>query len=919
MLALGTFLGSFLLAYLGTILLLRLRLRERFVDVPNERSSHEIPKPRFGGIAIVSTFLLAYIFLLLIEPGTRQFLPLLLGGAIVFGAGVWDDWRSLSVAWRFAAQLAAVAVVVASGHAVDHIYLPLVGTLELGVTAIPFTILFILTSINFYNFIDGIDGLAAGSAFITSSFLALIAYMLGHVPLALVCLAVAGSTVAFLQFNFPPSRLFMGDSGSTFLGFLFAYVAIAGNGLRPELPFFIPVLILSSLYVDAGLTLLKRAVRGERIFQPHHTHYYQRLLSLGLNHKQVTVLEYALTILLGISAVIFVKAGGLFPVFITLCWVVVFAALILKIQGLERGDRLFWERRSVLVVAGDILMIAVAYFGAYFLRMGFQFTEPEGTAVVQAFPFVLVVRSACFFRYGLYRGVWKYTSTPDIVRIIKAVTTGSVIILALVVLFYRFVAFPRSLFVIEYFLLISALCGSRFAFRLFHEFGKEAHGANVRRVAIIGAGDYGERLAREIRNDEGKSVSVVCYIDDDESKQGLVLQGVPIVGPIDSLADICNRFDVHALVLGISKPSDTKVKTIVREAREAGVHVETRARVGRPAAGLIELDRVRRELGRDLSVEPTRSTREFYRGKRVLLTNGGEDIGPQLAAELSRLGAVVFVQVDGRGEADRFDGIPGSGRRVSVGDIERELDAARLLDSVRPQVVFHCASLVTGEMLNRDQYLWRKLVRTASALRLTLPRSPVSSLVAVNFWGETVPEDFAAHASAAAEIMLLNCSDLARTAPKVLRLPTILTGRELAGLIGGTREINDASYSLLETEAVSMVLDAGAVYKGRVILVPRPEAPISASQLPSILGAARTVHRLPPTQGEARLFPNEELKASVLRSAQEVVSPSYPASEELLELATGYARSTSAAWKRQFTDLHAALFERSRSVRSSSD
>jgi len=921
MLALGTFFFSFLLAYLGTILLLRLRLRERFVDVPNDRSSHETPKPRFGGIAIVSTFLLVFSFLLLSEPGTRQFLPLLLGGAIVFGAGVLDDWRSVSVVWRFAAQGVAAVLIVASGHVVDHIYLPLIGTLELGVAAIPFTVLFILTSINFYNFIDGIDGLAAGSAFITSSFLALIAFMLGHVPLALICLAMAGSTVAFLQFNFPPSRLFMGDSRSTFLGFFFAYVAIAGNGLRPELPFFIPVLILSSLYLDAGLTLVKRAVRGEKIFQPHHTHYYQRLLSLGLNHKQVTVLEYALTILLGISAVVFIKAGGLFPMFITLCWVVVFAALILKIQGLERGDRLFWEKRSMLVIGGDILMIAAAYFGAYFLRMGFHFTEPEGTAVVKAFPFVLVVRSLCFFRYGLYRGVWKYTSTPDVLRIIKAVTVGSVIILALVVLFYRFVAFPRSLFIIEYFLLITALGGSRFAFRLFHEFGKEAHGANVRRTAIIGAGDYGERLGRQIRNADGKNVSIVCYIDDDEDKTGLVLQGIPIVGPIDSLADLCKRFDVHSLVLGISKPSDSKLKAIVRQAGEAGVPLETRSDgyAGWSPAGIVELDRIRRSLGRTLPVETAATSASFYKGKRVLVTHGGEDIGPGLAAELDRLGAVVYVQVDGRREVDRFEDVEGVRHQLFVGGVERELDAARLLDAVRPQVVFHCASLVAGDVLNRDDYLWKKFVRATSTLRVTLPKHSVESLVFVNFWGRTEPDDTAAHVSAIGEIIALNSPDLLQAAPKVLRLPSILTGRDLAGFVNGMREGDDSSYSLLESEAIAMVLDAGAGYKGRVILVPRGEVPVRAPEIPAVLNGNGVVRGIPQPEGEATLFPNEEVKASILRGAQEVISPSYPASDALVDVVSGYTHASGAVQKEQLTGLRAALFERGRAVRFSAD
>ncbi|MEJ2721086.1 MAG: hypothetical protein P8181_08070, partial [bacterium] len=447
MIGLGTFLFAYFISYVGTVLLLRVRLKGGFADIPNERSSHDIVKPRFGGIAIVTAFILVLSFLIPVQAGMNRFIPLLLGGAFIFGVGLLDDWRSLPVWVRLAAQLTAALILVGTGNIVHHIYLPLVGTIELSVLAVPFTIMFVLASINFYNFIDGIDGLAAGSAFIVAGFLALIAFMLGDTAFALVCLAVAGSAAGFLQFNFPPSRLFMGDSGSTFLGFFFSFMAVAGNRLTPEIPFFVTVLLLSSLYLDAGLTLLGRAFRGEKIFKPHHMHYYQRLLSLGLNHKQVTVLEYGLTVLLGISALVFFKAGELFPIFLTVCWLAIFTTLILKIRSLERGDKLFFEKRTLLVIGSDVLLIALAYFAAYFIRVNFQFTEDEGPAVIKAFPIVLVVRSACFYWYGLYRGVWKYTSTPDVVRIIKAVTAGSVIILVLLVFFYRFVAFTRSLFI----------------------------------------------------------------------------------------------------------------------------------------------------------------------------------------------------------------------------------------------------------------------------------------------------------------------------------------------------------------------------------------------------------------------------------------------------------------------------------------
>lgn len=892
MTGLVTFLAAFGASWVGTWLLLRLSPRGGFIDVPNERSSHEAPKPRFGGVAIMFAFV-AVMTVVLARRADATLWPLMVGGLLIFVTGVLDDRRGLPVAWRFGAQIVATGLVLASGHVVHHMTLPFAGTISLGPLAWPFTALFVLASINFYNFIDGIDGLAAGGAFIAGAFLSLIAFMLGHSTLALACLAISGSAAGFLQFNFPPSRLFMGDSGSTFLGFFFAYVAVAGNQLQPSLPLFVPVMILSSLYLDAGLTVIRRALRGEKILQAHRTHYYQRLLSLGLNHKQVTFIEYALTVLLGVSAVIYFRAGGFFPAFVMLCWALIFTMAILKVRSLERGDRMFWERRSVLVIAGDLAMIAIAYFGAFFLRVNLGFTDEQWHAVLRAFPIVFVVRSACFFWYGLYRGVWKYTSTVDVLRIVKAVATGSAIILALVVFFYRFVAFPRSLFMIEFVLLIVMLGGSRFASRLFHEFGKDALGANPRRVAVIGAGDRGEHVGREIRDTRGKTASVVCYIDDDKDKLGLVLRGVPIVGPIDELSDICRRFDVDELVLGISNLPADRLRSVVSAARDAGVPLDAD-----PDEALVGLDRVARGLGRKMPAGPREDARRYFPGKRVLITNGGQSVGPALAAELHSAGADVTVQVGSTGDSGRFERITGDRFRVFASPFEREIDAARVLDAAAPDVVFHCVSLATGGVVNAEDYLWRSVTRGMAALVKVAPRHAIESMVTVVFGEEDAGDSVAVRIGAAGQIIALNSRDLLAVSPKVLRFPRVLTGADLTAMING---FAGQSYRLLEHEAVSMCLEAAATYKGRVILVPKELRSMSAKQIVAAY-RGRTPAAAAESVDHGLLYPGEETKPSLVEGAREVVGPVSPASEAAFEAAMRCARAASEHEAREARD-----------------
>jgi UDP-GlcNAc:undecaprenyl-phosphate GlcNAc-1-phosphate transferase len=186
MISLVTFLLSFGLAYLGTLGLLKIKLGRRFMDVPNRRSSHEIPKPRFGGIALVGAFLVGYAVLLAAVPGSRVFLPLVGGTVLLFAVGVVDDWRGLPVLVRFGAQIGSALILVGFGGVVKTIQLPMAGSFQLGPLAVPFTVVFVLCCVNFYNFIDGIDGLAAGSAFICAGFLSFIAFILGHTPLALL-------------------------------------------------------------------------------------------------------------------------------------------------------------------------------------------------------------------------------------------------------------------------------------------------------------------------------------------------------------------------------------------------------------------------------------------------------------------------------------------------------------------------------------------------------------------------------------------------------------------------------------------------------------------------------------------------------------------------------------------------------------
>ena len=882
MIALGCFFIALAASYAGTRALLRVRLQQRFVDVPNPRSSHDSPKPRYGGIAIVAGFYAAFAYLSVTTPEARAFWPFAAGGLLLFATGLVDDARNLSASLRLLVQVGAALVLVASGHVIDRVDIPVVGEVSFGWISIPVTVLFVIGSINAYNFIDGIDGLAAGSAFIACAFLSFIAWTLGHGPLALLFLAVGGSSLGFLQFNFPPSRLFMGDGGSTFLGYFFAYAAIVGNRLEPSLPAFVPVLILSSLYLDAGLTVVNRLLKRERIFQPHRTHYYQRLLQIGLNHKQVTLLEYLVTISLGVSALVYLKAGEWFAPLMTGAWVVAFMLAILKIRGLERGGRMFWERRVALLVAIDLAAIVAAYLGAYFLRMNFQFTPAEGTAVLRALPIVVIVRSACFFKYGLYRSMWRYTSVTDVVRVIKAVTTGSAIVLAAVVLLYRFEAFPRTIFVIEYFLLISFILGARFSIRLFHEIGREPQGNAVRRYGVIGAGDAGERLAREI-NARGPSHTVACFVDDDPARVGLMVHGVPVDGPADRLSEICARRGVDALVYGIAGAGDDAALRWIAAARGAGVPIERAPGTGtsrEPDA--VVLDRVARGLRRR-PYEPTARARNAFVGARVLVTHGGERLGTALVGALRALGAVPILHCDGpcARDGEPFDASHYVGPLfVSAGDV-----VARAM----PDMVVHAVTVEPSAAENEDERAWHHVIHESEVLAHELwKQRPGCRLVVAALWGGTRPGDRAAAVAAAMESVVLNRAGA--EAVSVVRVPRILTAAMLAA--AASNDAVEASgararFDALESEAAAILLEVAAGgFRGIYSLAAGPEIDLADARRMLVSGSDADPGVAQSAGARGLAFPSEHLDVCGVDGILRVLSPLFPASDPFRKLAT---------------------------------
>jgi UDP-GlcNAc:undecaprenyl-phosphate GlcNAc-1-phosphate transferase len=299
-------------AFIGTFLTLLLLLRTRLVsialDQPNQRSLHSMATPRTGGLAIMIGMLIAWCLMM----QAWVWIALLLFLVVV---SLVDDVRGLSVRWRLLAQLLACTMFV------------WVGMPNLAWWSLPLLILAMTWMVNLYNFMDGSDGLAGGMALYGFGAYALAAYFANDAQLALMSGAIASAALAFLLFNFHPARIFMGDAGSVPLGFLAGSIGLYG-WQHGNWPLWFPILVFSPFIVDATATLLKRLLRGEKIWQAHRSHYYQRLVQLGWGHRKTAIAEYGLMIAAGGSAVLLIHQPMLMVLFVLMLWILVYAAIM---------------------------------------------------------------------------------------------------------------------------------------------------------------------------------------------------------------------------------------------------------------------------------------------------------------------------------------------------------------------------------------------------------------------------------------------------------------------------------------------------------------------------------------------------------------------------------------------------------------
>jgi len=306
---------SFVLTLVALMWLLHGGLGHMAMDQPNQRSLHAHPIPRTGGLALMFGVMLSWLAVQ--APMNWMMLPLLVG---LLAVSFLDDLRDLSAAWRFLAHFVVAGIFALFG--VTH------GLNYVGIGVLVLTIVWVT---NLYNFMDGSDGLAGGMTLFGFGCYAIAAWLAGDVGLTVTTLPIAAAAMAFLLFNFHPAKIFMGDAGSIPLGFLAAALGLLG-WQRGDWPLWLPLLVFSPFIVDATVTLLKRLLRGEKVWQAHRSHYYQRLVQMGWGHRNTALAEYGLMAAAGSSALWLMHQSWRVQVAGLLCWGLVYWRIALLID-----------------------------------------------------------------------------------------------------------------------------------------------------------------------------------------------------------------------------------------------------------------------------------------------------------------------------------------------------------------------------------------------------------------------------------------------------------------------------------------------------------------------------------------------------------------------------------------------------------
>jgi len=536
--------------------------------------------------------------------------------------------------------------------------------------------------------------------------------------------------------------------------------------------------------------------------------------------------------------------------------------------------RHFISRKNFWIILSiDLLLLCLAYFASYFIRFEGRIPQNEilnfRNTVWLIIPFKLLV----FFQFKLYRGMWRYTSISDLINLIKATFVSSTIIILAILYLRRFEGFPRSVFIIDAFLTLFFIGGVRLSIRLAHQTSASDFSGmfrfplspsprdGLKRLLIIGAGDAGEKILRELQSNSRLKYDVLGFLDDDRLKHHQQIHGVPVLGDVDQLSDLIKEYEIDELLIAIASATRKEMRRLVDRCKETGLKYRIIPGIGELIDGRLNVKSIRDVayedlMGREAVQLETGKIGEYIRDKSILVTGAGGSIGSELCRQIARFFPKSLILFD-RTENNLYEIEMELQREFSylryvpiLGNVLNPSVLKKVFLEYRPQVVFHAAAYKHVPMMELNP--WEAILTNVTGTQNLLEVSKeveVDRFVMVSTDKAVRPTNVMGASKRVAEL-LTQCYDRSFTPTRFMAvrfgnvigssgsvIPLFKRQIEMGGPVTVTHP-EVTRFFMTIPEAAQLILQAGSIGEGGEIFILDMGPPIK------ILDLARDLIRL---------------------------------------------------------------------------
>lgn len=606
-----SFIVPILLSLFITPWIIKFALHINAMDMPGGRKIHTAATPRLGGLAVFSSISITVALMMLFypplfttlstQPWQTYLIPLCF--LTIFGLGFWDDLKSLRPGVKFGIQFVVAAVVYFAGFKISNVTNPVgAGVLNVEMIDFPLTLFWIVGITNAFNLIDGLDGLASGVATIASLSIFIVSALAGEFLMAAFALIMAGALLGFLRYNFSPAKIFLGDSGSLFIGFSMALMSIhSTTKISTGFALLFPLLVLGFPITDTLISMLRRFLgnflperstdsssivgKFNRMFTPDSSHIHHQLLSLGLTHRNTVLLLYFVSAFFALGAFAITRVENI--EILSIIGSVLGFALFLGIKKLRyreidilnNGIMLpIYERwilnRILFLGLIDLIFVAVSYTFSYKLMSSISAESVLFLDFEQKFIMLITIQLATFWLTGLYREKIKQMGIGDVLKITSSV--GYAILssaIALLILNGFTISHLFQFLILDFYFLLTLTLGIRIAYQaLSYWFNRnKKSGENV---LIYGANENGTMILHNINNSTQSNFKILGFLDDDSEMEGKLIYGYPVLGGHWKLTKTLRNMNVDYIFICEQHIKPENLNRLQRVADSNGIKVK---------------------------------------------------------------------------------------------------------------------------------------------------------------------------------------------------------------------------------------------------------------------------------------------------------------------------------------------------------